>query len=87
MAKKKHPYIGYSEEDVATMESHYFVLQLGDDFMSTDGTFLFNKNKINKLYNKTLKNLMNVVANGSDRDKKRAIKLISSLIIKPMRLH
>lgn len=87
MSTKKPSYVGYSEEDVAIMEAHYFVLQFGGDFMSKGGTFLFTKKEIAKLYKRTLKNLMGVIVNGSDKDKKHAMQLMSELTIQPMRLH
>lgn len=87
MPKKKTSYIGYSEEDVTAMENYYFVLQFGNDFMNEDHSYFFTKKEVSKLYNRTLKNLMGVVNNGSDKDRKHAIKLIAGLVVSPMRLH
>ena len=87
MAKKKSNYVGYSEEDVVIMERNYFLLQFGNDFMAEEGSFLFTKIEIDKLYKRTLNNLMEIIANGSEKDRKHAMKLIGELTIRPMRLH
>jgi hypothetical protein len=84
---KKTAYIGYSEEDVRKMENGFFVLQLGGDFVFEDGFYLFTKNEINKLYSKTLKDILGIIKNGSEKDRAYALNLIPGLLILPMRLH
>lgn len=87
MEKKKQPYAGYSELDVTIMEGNYYILQFGNDFMSREGSFLFTKKEMTRLYKRTVKNLMGIIANGSPKDRKHALKLMSQLIVQPMRLH
>ena len=84
---KKTKYVGYSEEDVRKMENGYFILQFGGDFVFEDGFYLFTKSEINKLYNKTLKDLLGIIQNGSEKDRAYALDLIPGLVILPMRLH
>jgi hypothetical protein len=87
MAKKKRLYPAYEMEEVRDMESNYFCIQFGEDFMCEDGHHLFTKNEISILYNRTLKNLRDIISKGSDKDRKHALKLIGGLIVRPMRLH
>lgn len=87
MAKKKYPYRGYTESEVFEMENGYFLLQFGGDFVLQDGIYLFTQKEVSKIYNDTLKRLVNVMNNGSKKDKKYATDLIGSLVIKKMRLH
>lgn len=87
MAKKKSPYYEYSLEDVAIMENNLYVLEVDEDFVLQDGHYLFTGKEVSKLYNSTLKDLKDAIHNGSEKDKKFALHLISGLLIKPMRLH
>ena len=84
---KKTAYIGYSEEDIRKMENGFFTLQLGGDFVFEDGFYVFTKSEINRLYNKTLKYLLDIVDKGNEKDRIYALDLISKLIVLPMRLH
>jgi hypothetical protein len=85
--EKKSVYLGYTEEEVKRMENNYFVLQFGGDFVLEDSYYLFSKGEASKLYNKTLKNLISLIADGSEKDKNFALNLIGGLAIKPVRLH
>lgn len=85
--KKKSPYKGYTEEEVRNMENNYYCLVLGGDFILDDGMYLFTKGETAKLWNRTLRNLIDITENGEERDRKYAIHLIGGLIISPMRLH
>ena len=87
MDKKKSPYIDYTLKDVAQMEGYYFVLQFGGDFVLEDTYYLFTKDEASKIYKKMLKDLVDIVADGSEKDKKYALDLIGGLVIRPMRLH
>lgn len=85
--KKKSHYRGYTEDEVKRMESGYYCLILGGDFVLEGEMYLFTKQETAKLWNRTLKNLRDIVDNGADRDRVYALQLISSLLIEPMRLH
>lgn len=87
MSKNRSAYLGYTEEEVNRMEQNYFVLQLGGDFVLEDNYYLFTKNEASRLYNSTLKNLMGLISDGSEKDKNFALDLIVGLAIKPVRLH
>jgi hypothetical protein len=87
MAKKESPFIGYSEEEVIRMESTYFVLQFGGDFLVQDDYFLFTKAEADKLYRLTLRDLVGIVKDGNDKDRKYALDLIAGLEVKRIKLH
>lgn len=87
MPKNKSPYIGYTEQEVAGMENNYYVLQFGGDFVLESEHYLFTKSEVKKLHKKYLKDLMGIVQEGSEKDRKYALDLIGGLAVKPMRLH
>jgi len=88
MTKKvKSPYIGYNVDEVLRIESNFYTLEMGGDFVAEDQYHLFSKIEVIKIYNKTLKDLLGIIAEGTDKDRKYAIELIGKLVVKPMRLH
>lgn len=87
MDKKESPFLGYSEEEVARMESKYFVLQFGGDFVTQDNYFLFTKSEVDKLYKDTLNDLVGIVKDGNEKDRRYALDLIAGLEVKQIRLH
>ena len=86
MAKSKSAFVGYTEDQVKRMET-YFVLQFGGDFVLEDNYYLFTKSEVSKLYGNTLKDLLKLMDDGSDKEKAYALDLIGGLRVKPMRLH
>jgi hypothetical protein len=87
MGKKKSPYIGYTIEEVNKMENGYFNLQFGGDFILDGEHFLFTKAEISRLYKKYLKDLTEIIEDGSEKDRKYALDLIATMTVKQMRLH
>lgn len=83
----KFPYPCYTKEEVDKMESGYYNLQMGGDFVIQDKFYLFTKSEMVRLYNSTLKDLIDITKNGSEKDRAYAIDLIGTLVIRPMRLH
>jgi hypothetical protein len=69
------------------MENTFYVLRFGGDFVIEDNSYLFTKTEIAKLYNKTLNNLLSVIEDGNEKDRKYAMDLAASLFVQPMRLH
>lgn len=84
---KKSPFIGYSVDEVNTMEGNYFCLVMGGDFIIQDKFYLFTKAEAKKVYRKMLKDLIKIAEDGNAKDSKYALDLIGGLAIKPMRLH
>jgi len=87
MTKNKFPYIGYNEKEIKVMELNGFNLQFGDDFLLEDGRYLFNHSEISKMYKKALRDIVEVIETGSEKEKRFAINLLGSLIVRPMRFH
>lgn len=81
----KSVYVGYTEEEVNRMESQYFCLQFGGDFLLENDYYIFTKQEAIKPYNRTLKDLTEIVIDGTEKDRKYALDLIAGLAIKPMR--
>jgi len=82
----KFPYLGYTEKELKVMESYYF-LQLGGDFVQSDDICTFTQKEITKLYNETLRDLVKLTEDGSEKDARYALDLIRSLRVVPVRLH
>ena len=86
MSKKKS-HLGYTEAEVKKMENMFFVVEFGGDFIIQDNCYLFTKQEASKIYNKTMRNLVNIISDGEEKDRKYAIDLIGKLIVRPMRFH
>lgn len=85
--KKKSPYLGYSLREVAKIESAFFTVRFGGDFLFHDGHRIFTKSEAEKLYYATLADLLDVVQEGNAKDRAYAMDLIPGVSIQPMRLH
>lgn len=84
---KKSPFPGYSLKQVSKMENKYFCLHFGGDFILENGEYLFTKSEAFKIYNKTLQDLLGIIEDGCEKDKKYALDLIAGLSVKSVRLH
>ena len=87
MARKKPVFRGYTEDEVCKIERGTYTLQFGGDFIIQDDSYTFNEREVTKLYESTMNNLLNLIADGSEKDRKFAIDLIGGLFVRPMRLH
>jgi len=83
----KFPYRGYTEKELRKMESTYYFLEMGGDFVSENGICSFTEKELSKLYNRTLNDLLSLAEDGSEKESKYAIDLIGSLRISCFRLH
>ena len=86
MRKKKSPFVSYSIEEVNKMETNYFCLQFGDDFISDNG-YLFTGKEMEKIYDRTMNNLLDVIEEGTEKDRRHAMELMCGLFVVPFRLH
>lgn len=84
---KKQSFFGYSDKEVAQMEAALFYIQFGGDAVAEEGYYLFTKAEAKRVYNKMLKDLVGIVADGNPKDKQYALDLIMGFVVKPMRLH
>jgi hypothetical protein len=87
MTSKKSPYLGYSEEEVKRIESGHFVLNFGGDFVLQDNNYVFTKKEVSKIHRDILKKLLDILSNGSEKDRSYALDLMGGLVIQPMKLH
>jgi hypothetical protein len=85
--KKKSPYPGYSLREVSKMENAFFVIRFGGDFLFHDGHHVFTRTEADKLYYATLGDLLDVVEDGNEKDRRYALDLLGTTSIQPMRLH
>lgn len=83
----KFPYVSCTLKELRQMENYSYVIHMGGDFLIYDGFNTFTKKEAEKIYEDTLKDLIAVIENGSEKDSKYAIKILGSLRIAPMRMH
>lgn len=83
----QYPYVGYTEDELKNLESNYFTLVMGGDFVIADDIAVFTKSEVQKLYKKYSKDLINIVNDGDAKDRNYAMDLLSSMTIKPVRIH
>lgn len=86
MKNEKSVYRNYSQKQIDRMEEGYFLI-LGGDFVFDEDNFIFNKKEINNLYNRTVNNLIDLIKEGSDKDRLYGIQLMGSLRAIPARVH
>lgn len=80
-------HISYSEEEANKIEATLFCFVMGGDFVTDGHDYMFTKNEVQILYNKYIKDLIDTVRDGDEKDKKYALDLISGLQINPIRFH
>lgn len=83
----RYPYVGYTEAELKNLESKYFTLIFGGDFVIEDEIAVFTKSEVQKLYKRYAKDLINIVNDGDAKDRNYAMDLLSSMTIKPVRIH
>jgi len=87
MDKKKSVYLEYSEKQVQKMEERFFVIQFGGDFVSQDDCFLFTKREAEIVFINTLNDMIGIIRDGNEKDRRYALDLILGMSIKPLRIH
>jgi len=84
---KKSPFVGYSEDEVLSIEAVTYVIVVGSNFYIKDGNFVFTKKSAAYHYNKILRELVGQLVNGDDDEKKNARRVLNNFRIEPLRLH
>jgi hypothetical protein len=86
MAKPKSPFRGLTLEEVNKAERNSFVVQIGQEFYSRDGDFIFTQNQAEKCYETLLENILYTLDNGNEKQKLAAMKCLERLKVLPLRL-
>jgi hypothetical protein len=86
MIKQKSPFKGFTVEEVLKIERNSFVIQLGNDFYNKDGNFTFSESQVNKYYNSILNKILYAISNGTDKQKRDAIKCLSTFRVFSLRI-
>lgn len=87
MPKEKSPFINYTVEEVLASEAVTYVIQVGSDIFNVNGRWVFNKKSAAIYYNKILRQLLDEMANGTDKQKRNAKRVFLSFKILPLRIH
>jgi hypothetical protein len=87
MAKIKSPFRNFSLSEVNKAEKNSYTIQIGRDFYSKDGVFVFTANQANKYYDVLLSNILYTMKNGDTKQKLAATKCLTSLHVHPFKLH
>lgn len=83
---EKSPFVSHSIEEIAYAEATTYVIQVGVDFFENKGHLTFSLKNAQGIYLKLLGALVESVRNGSEEDKKTALKCIQTLQILPLRI-
>jgi hypothetical protein len=81
------PFVGYTVAEVMYAEHTTYAIQVGSDFYVHNGKITFSQKTAVTLYNKVLMNLIDVVNNGTTKQRKKALFCLSTLQILPFRLN
>lgn len=87
MTKKKSPFVNYTEEEVFASEFATYFIQVGSDVFNLDGRWVFSKKSASIYYNKILRQLLDDMINGEERDRKNAERVLLNLKVVPLKLH
>jgi hypothetical protein len=85
--KLKNPYLNFTLDELARAESCCYAIQLGNDFYSHNDQCVFKKSQIIRHYNKILDELVYLLNNGSEKEKKKARFYIERFHVHPLRVH
>jgi hypothetical protein len=85
--QSRGPFVGYTVAEVMYAEHTTYAIQVGSDFYVHNGKITFNQRTAVTLYNKVLTNLIDVVNNGTTKQRKKALFCLSTLQILPFRLN
>jgi hypothetical protein len=85
MAKNKGPFRGFTIEDVIEAETHGFAVQLGNDFYSKNGSFVFSYSEANKHYKNILSKIVYAINNGTNKQQKDALRCLVNFKVLPLR--
>lgn len=87
MSQKKSPFKGFTINEVFAAESTSYVIQVGVDLFCHKGRFCFDKRNAALFYNRILSNLVDLITNGDEDQKKEALRCLGSLRISPLRIN
>ena len=87
MKKKRSPFVTYTTDDILASEEDTYVIQVGEDFFSTDTDITFGKNAADSYYEQVVMALKDQLKNGNKKDRKEARDLLQSVRIIPLRFH
>lgn len=87
MSEKKSPFVNATIEEIFKIEKEKFTIQVGADFYSDDGDFVFSEAKVKRHYNLILDNILFALENGDEKQKKAAHRCLLNFHIKPLRIH
>lgn len=86
MQKKKGPFVNYTPEQIFLSESVLYIIQVGPEVFEVNGQWFFAKKSATTYYNRIIKELLNQLHNGTNKQKNRAKKLLTDVKIVPLRM-
>lgn len=84
--KEKSPFIGFSIQEINVAERNSFVIQVGNDFYSKDGSFVFTLAQAQKSYEILLLNIIDTINGGTPKQRAAALNCLARLHIMPLKL-
>ncbi len=87
MNKEKNPFKNFSLSEINKIERSFYLIQIGNDFYSHDGDFIFSASEAEKYYEMLLQNILNTIDNGNNKQRAAAMKCLIRLHILPLKYH
>ena len=87
VAREKSPFRGFTTAEINKAERSSFVVQIGNEYYSKDGNFIFTGSQAEKYYDTLLVNILYTIDNGTTKQVDAAMRCLSRLHIWPLRLH
>jgi hypothetical protein len=86
--KSEKQYKEYTIEEVMAVERDRFVIQVGDDLLSSEtGKMAFSKERVEELYDQVLEGLNEMKKSEVLQEKEDALACLQTLRIIPLRIH
>lgn len=82
----KSPFKHFSVEEVFAAESCSYVILVGTDFYVNQGRMVFSKQAAARYYNHILNQVVDLMRNGTKKQKEHANRVIMSLKVLPLRI-
>ena len=87
MAKKKSPFRNFTEKEVLRAEATSYVVLIGNDLYSREGSLVFSLTQAEKHYNTLLQNILLTLDSGNTKQKAAAVHCLRTLKVLPLRIH
>ena len=84
---KKNVFVNGESREILEMESMYYTIILGKDFYKKNNAYAFSLNQARKHFSNIVDDIATTLQNGTEAQKKAALKCLETLSIQPLKIH